>query len=196
MEISEIMSWIRYNLRYVGRPPWDTGISPPELLAFIQKTPPGCALDLGAGTGTNLAMLAETGWEAEGVEFALIATWAARRRLKKLGHAPKVYCRDVTDLDFITHPYDLVLDIGCFHGLSGTHRLRYLDNLKKLLAVNGTFLLYAFYSRGDGQVGITEEEIKYLGTRYTLIRRQMGLDAGSKESVWLEFKNLNPFPQP
>lgn len=196
MVISEIFRWIWYNLRYVGHPPWDTGISPPELHAFIQKTSPGRALDLGAGTGTNMATLAEAGWEAEGVEFALIAVQAARRKLKKLGHAPKVYCRDVTEIGFLTRKYDLVLDIGCFHSLSGTRRLKYLDNLKKLLAVNGTFLLYAFYSHLDDRVGIREDEINDLGTRYTLISRQMGLDAGTKESVWLEFRNINLPPQP
>ena len=119
-----------------------------------------------------------------------------QRKMKKLGHAPKVYCCDVTDLGFLANQYDLILDIGCFHGLSRTHRLKYLDNLEKLLAINGTFLLYAFYSHGDGRVGITEEEINYLGTRYRLISRQMGLDAGTKTSLWLEFKNLNPCLQP
>lgn len=188
MVISEIIRWVRYNLRYFGRPPWDTGISPPELLAFIQKTSPGRALDLGAGSGTNMATLADAGWETEGVEFAIIAVQAARRKLKQLGHAPKVYCHDVTDLGFLANQYDLVLDIGCYHGLSRTHRVKYLDNLEKLLAVNGTFLLYAFYSHGDWRVGIKEEEINYLSTRYRLISRQMGLDAGINESVWLDSK--------
>lgn len=126
---SEIINFIRHNLRYLGRPPWDTGISPPELLAFIQKTPPGRALDLMAGTGTNMLTLAEAGWETEGVEFALIAVLAARKKLKRQGHTANVYCRDVTKIGFLEHPFDLILDIGCFYGIFGKRRLKYLENL-------------------------------------------------------------------
>ncbi len=46
--------WLQFNLRYLGNPPWDTGVSPPELLAIIAEKQPGRALDLGCGTGTNL----------------------------------------------------------------------------------------------------------------------------------------------
>ncbi len=187
--LTEIINFVRYNLRYLGHPPWDTGISPPELLAFIQKKPPGRALDLGAGTGTNLATLANAGWEIEGVEFAPIAVLAARKKLKRQGYVANVYCRDVTMLEFLKHPFDLILDISCFHGLSRKSRLKYLENLNQILAKNGTFLLYGFYSQGDSELGVTEEEINYLDARYQRISRQMGLDAGIKESVWLEYKN-------
>jgi methylase of polypeptide subunit release factors len=44
-----------FSLMYrTGRPPWDTGIAPPELVEAVEgphALPPGRALDLGCGTG-------------------------------------------------------------------------------------------------------------------------------------------------
>ena len=59
--------WL-FNLWYFQRPPWDSGISPPELMEFIRSSQPGRALDLGCGTGTNIITLAKNGWQVTGVE--------------------------------------------------------------------------------------------------------------------------------
>ncbi|HZD55845.1 MAG TPA: class I SAM-dependent methyltransferase, partial [Anaerolineales bacterium] len=66
----KILRRIFFNLWYYREPPWDTGISPPELLAFIESHPAGQALDLGCGTGTNVITLARNGWQVTGVDFA------------------------------------------------------------------------------------------------------------------------------
>ena len=49
---------LSFLLWYFRDPPWDTNISPPELLDFINRHPPGRVLDLGCGTGTNVITLA------------------------------------------------------------------------------------------------------------------------------------------
>ena len=41
-----IKNWLFYNLRYIRRPPWDSGITPPELQAFLKGLSPGRAIDL------------------------------------------------------------------------------------------------------------------------------------------------------
>ncbi|MCK7512216.1 MAG: methyltransferase domain-containing protein [Desulfobacterales bacterium] len=77
----------RFEWRYWrGNTPWDTNITPPEVMEFIAETPPGRALDLGCGTGTNAIALARHGWQATGVDFAPKAVHKARAaRLKPAG---------------------------------------------------------------------------------------------------------------
>jgi 2-polyprenyl-3-methyl-5-hydroxy-6-metoxy-1,4-benzoquinol methylase len=70
-----------FELRYLfRRTPWDTGITPPEVVAFLDRTPPGRALDLGGGTGTNAVEMARRGWEVTAIDFSSRAVLAARRR--------------------------------------------------------------------------------------------------------------------
>ncbi|MEW6615857.1 MAG: methyltransferase domain-containing protein [Thermodesulfobacteriota bacterium] len=69
LNLSSLMFMWRY---FRGQTPWDTNITPPEVMEFIQKTSPGRALDLGCGTGTNGITLARHGWKVTGVDFAPI----------------------------------------------------------------------------------------------------------------------------
>jgi cyclopropane fatty-acyl-phospholipid synthase-like methyltransferase len=178
-----------YNLMYLlpGRPPWDTGISPPELMEFISQHPPGRALDLGCGTGTNAVTLAYAGWKVTGIDFARRAIRAARQKASQAG----------IDIDFrmgnaanpgVKGPFDLVLDIGCFHSLSRQDRENYAQNLETLLAPGGTFLLYGFFRQPtEDKPGLIEEDISMLADRLYLANRTDGTDRGEQPSAWLTF---------
>ncbi|MBK8033983.1 MAG: class I SAM-dependent methyltransferase [Chloroflexi bacterium] len=63
------------------RTPWDTGITPPEIVQILHELPPGRALDIGCGTGTNVRYLLEHGWEADGLDFVPQAVETARLKL-------------------------------------------------------------------------------------------------------------------
>lgn len=141
------MRRVGFELRYLlRRTPWDTDVSPPELLAFIDANPAGRALDLGCGTGTNVMTLAQHGWAVTGVDFSARAIAAARRRAQAAGLSANLRLGDVTEIADIHGPFDLILDIGCFHRLDRTAQARYVKNLDSLLARRGAFLLYAFVS--------------------------------------------------
>jgi cyclopropane fatty-acyl-phospholipid synthase-like methyltransferase len=134
-----------FELRYLfGRAPWDTGISPPELLAFLGSNPAGRALDLGCGTGTNVVTLARRGWDVTGIDFSTRAISAARARARASSVSADLRCGDVSDLAMIEGPFDLILDIGCFHRLGSAAQARYAGNMDRLLGRRGVFLLYAF----------------------------------------------------
>ena len=68
------------TLYRLGRPIWDTP-PPQELCDAIEgpnAMPPGHALDVGCGTGTNVIYLAKHGWQATGIDFSAAAIRKAR----------------------------------------------------------------------------------------------------------------------
>jgi cyclopropane fatty-acyl-phospholipid synthase-like methyltransferase len=140
----------RWDLRYLGRPPWDSGVTPPEVVRVVEgeRLPPGRALDLGCGTGTNLLYFARHGFEAVGVDISRVAVLRARWKLRRAGaQRTLVVPGDVSRLPAAVRaraPYDLALDIGCFHSLDADARARYAAGLHAVLRRGALFLLYAF----------------------------------------------------
>ena len=177
-----------FSLLYLRKPPWDTGITPPELEEFVQNHPPGRALDLGCGSGTNVIYLAQHGWQATGVDFVRKAIRHARLKAGQAGVIAKFYIDDVTRLSEITGQFDLVLDIGCFHSLSMDAKRVYVANLSRLLVPHGTFLLYGFINRQDeDNVGLNPTDLNLITDQLQLVHKQTGKD-GSHTSAWLTYR--------
>ena len=181
---------IFYALMYFRKPPWDTGISPPELREHIENHAPGRALDMGCGTGTNALTLARHGWQATGVDFIPKAIQQAQRKARQAGQQVEFRLDDVTRLQGICGPFDLVLDMGCFHSLAPAGRQAYLQNLERLLAPGGTFLLYAFLrdDNESGDRGLTEREITAIANRLELVKRVNSTERGRIPSTWLTWR--------
>jgi len=187
--LRRLLRRIHFTWMYLGNPPWDTGMSPPELQSFLEKHPPGRALDLGCGTGTNLVRLAQAGWQVTGVDFVGKAVKLAQEKLHRLGLEGEVICGDVLDLHPLHPPYDLVLDIGCYHGLDQTSREVYRRNLSFLLAQTGTFLLYAHLKpEPDARMGISEEDIQGFQESFSLLHRQDSLDRFGRAATWMTWR--------
>jgi len=154
---------LSYALAYrTGRTPWDTGVTPPELVELIEgpsSLPGGRALDLGCGTGTNVAYLARHGWSAVGIDASGRAIEAARRRVADLPTA-SVIAGDVTWLSRlpVDDAFDLVLDIGCFHSIARRRRDDYAIGVAEHTAPGATLLVFAF--PGRGAVGVTAREMR------------------------------------
>lgn len=166
-----------WDARYTSGPrPWDTGITPPEVVAFWRERRPGpgeLALDLGCGTGTNAAWLAAQGLRSIGVELSLTALLLACRRRDRL--PPAVQQRlhfaqgDVSQLPFGRVAASYVLDIGCFHALPGATRVDYANGVIANLRAGGHFHLFAFdklpEEAGDPDArGLGENEVVELFT--------------------------------
>jgi len=179
-----------FSFWYLFNPPWDTNITPPELIDFIEENPPGRALDLGCGTGTNVITLAQHGWEATGVDFAAKAIRTARRKAKAANIEAQFLTQDVTILENLRQPFDLVLDIGCFHSLDAAKQRDYRANLGRLLKPGGSFLLYVFF-RSDptsSGSGLIEDELAEFTTQLELVSRQDGSDREIRPSSWLLYR--------
>ena len=184
-----------YWLYWLGNPPWDSGTTPPELYQFIAAHSPGKALDLGCGTGTNVITLAQHGWQATAVDFVPQAIRKARQKARQVGVQVDFYIGDVAPLPGIKGPFDLILDIGCFHNLTTQARQVYLHQVVNLLAPGGTYLLYAFLRQDKGSTrGITEPEIASFSQGLKLSTRTDSFDTSrpgstnAPASTWLSFE--------
>lgn len=183
------MRRVGFELRYwLGRTPWDTGVSPPELLAFIDANPPGRALDLGCGTGTNVVTLAQHGWVVTGVDFSARAIGAARTRARAAGLTADLRRGDVSDLEDIDGPFDLILDIGCFHRLDLAAQARYAGNLDRLLGRRGVYLLYAFVSEPTTPSGFPSVDQTAARFAPQLVLQGVGLGCDRRHAAaWFTF---------
>ena len=191
--MNKLARWIRYNLFYFGRPPWDTGVSPPELITFLESVPPGKALDVGCGTGTNLVTMASFGWQVFGVDLAWLSVIKARAKLRRAGVDGKVRYGDVTGRFDLDRSFDLVLDIGCYHSLSFQKRDVYWQKLKRWLNPGGTYLLYAHRQTAPGDpYGISEADLGLFSQFLKLQWRQDSDEqrpngGGGRAATWARF---------
>ena len=179
-----------FNLWYLRKPPWDSGISPPELFEFMKAHPVGKAIDLGCGTGTNVITLAKAGWQVTGVDFAPKAIRMAKQKLRKENIHADLHVGDVTKLKDVSDQYDLALDMGCFHSLTQDGRQDYLTQLDRILTPNGFWLLYSFLksSTAPSGPGLDEAEIDSISSRLNLLSRQNGFEKGRRPSAWFLYQ--------
>jgi SAM-dependent methyltransferase len=184
MRVAALM-WSRLTYRWMyrtGRTPWDTGVTPPEVVDLIEGAgalPPGRALDLGCGTGTNAAYLAAHGWDATGVDAEPIAIERARAKLAGDADA-RALLGDVTNLEALglDPPFDLVLDIGCFHSIERGRRDAYAAGVGWMTRPGSTLFMFAFARRRTlTPLGVTPAE---MATRFARWFRPVGRIAGTE----------------
>lgn len=181
---------LMFEVWYWRNPPWDTGISPPELLEFLQTHPPGRALDIGCGTGTNLRTFVQHGWQAAGVDFSYSAILKARRKLHEAGLRAETYVADVGKPLPVHGEFNLILDMGCLHGLNAATRAGYRANLQRHLAPGGTYLLYTHLKPTEDapSPGLTESALQEFQDPLRLVRRVEGTERNARRSAWLWFQ--------
>jgi SAM-dependent methyltransferase len=188
--VQNLLRRFLFHYWYFGQPPWDTGVSPPELLDFIHSHKAGRAIDIGCGTGTNVITLAHGGWKVTGVDFAPRAIKLARQKAGRARIQAEFYVRDATTLEGISGPFDLAFDLGCFHSIPGDGKKRYLIQLERILAPSGFWLLYGFLNPAADQTrsGLSQVDIDLISSRLALLSRQDGYDKRERSSAWFLFQ--------
>ena len=137
--------------------------------------------------------LANAGWRVTGVDFAPRAIKLAKRKVTKAGVQAELQVRDATKLQGINGPFDLAFDLGCFHGIPQAGRAEYLEQLQRILAPGGFWLLYGFLKTDQEQsgTGLVDWDIEQILTRLALVWRRDGVDRRGP-SAWFLFQKEEP----
>ncbi len=178
-----------YDLTYrFSKPGWDTGVPPDELKALVASVDTkGRALDLGCGSGTNAVYLAQHGFATVGVDFSPKAIKLAQEKAKQANAKLDLRVGDVTRRDSlgVQEPFDLVLDVGCFHGLDAAGRTRYAQHLGRLTRPGSKFLPWAFELGSHRGIGVASDEIEQrFGKQFKLTRVEHGSPGHSRVGTW------------
>ncbi len=187
--VPRLLMWLFFHWRYfIGKTPWDTSVTPPEVVELIEreKFPPGRALDIGCGTGTNAIYLAQHGFQVVGVDFVTRALNEARAKAQAKNVRVEFRESDVMALRTFDRPFHFVLDIGCFHSLDPYGRIRYADNSLRWTQQGSIVMMYVFFPRkmfGRSMGAAREEMEKLFGADYTLLQY-----ADDDKSAWYRWE--------
>jgi 2-polyprenyl-3-methyl-5-hydroxy-6-metoxy-1,4-benzoquinol methylase len=186
--MTTLYKWI-YELSYrFTQPNWDQDTVPPEVVTLAQKGGArGRALDLGCGTGTHSIYLAQQGYSVVGVDFSSQAIEMARGKARRDGVNVDFQIGDVTRLDSLHDPFDISLDVGCFHGLNKTERTRYAETLARLMRSGGLFLLWAVEEQSHMGIGIAPEEIRQSFSAHFVLDHTQRDNLHGRASAWYWF---------
>ncbi|WP_433476464.1 class I SAM-dependent methyltransferase [Spirillospora sp. CA-142024] len=150
-----------------GKPPWDTDVTPPELVALVEGAgglPPGRALELGCGTGTNAIYLARHGWDVVAVDLVDRAVEQARAKAAAAGTAVRLLRGDATRLDEldVPGPYDVFFDLSCYCGIPPHRRDAYAAGLTRRAAPGARLLMFGYGPEAfdDPISGVTADELR------------------------------------
>ncbi len=186
--MTTLFKWI-YELSYrFTQPNWDSNTVPDEVVTFSQRgNRYGRALDLGCGTGTHSIYLARQGYTVVGVDFSSKAIQFAHQKANPAREKVDFRVGDVTRLDFLQEPFDISLDVGCFHGLNKSERTLYTENLSRLMRPGGLFLLWAVESQSRMGIGLSSEEIEQTFMPFFTLDQVKRDNLHGRASAWYWF---------
>jgi SAM-dependent methyltransferase len=130
-----------------GVTPWDAGGIPPHLAAWSEGRPPGRVLIPGCGSGYEVRLFAERGWNVLAVDFSDAAIEAAREKLGPLA-------KRVEKADFFRlrqAPFDLVYERAFLCALPRSRWPDWERRMAELVRPGGE--LAGFYYLDDNQRG-------------------------------------------
>lgn len=125
---------------------WGDVRIPEEIKALARQGAPRSSLELGCGVGRFSRYLAQQGLRATGVDFSPVAIAKARERVAGDDARPEFLVGDVTRLDALSGPFDISVDVGCFHCLDPKGQQAYASEVARLLKPGGTHLIWALDS--------------------------------------------------
>jgi cyclopropane fatty-acyl-phospholipid synthase-like methyltransferase len=125
------------------RPPWDAG--PRQALVKLVESgrlKPGRLIELGSGAARNAIYLAKKGFEVTGVDCNPSLINLARKKARAARVLANFVVDDLTNLQKVTGPFDVLLDYSTLDDMLPEQRDRYVQNILPLTRPGSQFVLY------------------------------------------------------
>lgn len=145
-----------YDLMYRMWVPWDSVGVRKDLIDLLERgdVDPDRyprSIDLGCGTGANVAYLAGKGFDSWGVDFSKIAVRKARARASAVGVDAQLVVGDLTapSIPGVEGSFDFLIDFGTLDDLRGESRAAMADTVTRLARPGSKFLEFCFYGETE-----------------------------------------------
>lgn len=137
----------KYSAGHAQRWPWDSVVS------FVMRHAPRdrprhevAVLEVGCGTGANLAFAAREGFAVMGVDGSPSAIARARERFDREGFTGDLQAADFTRLPFADHSADLAIDRGSLCCVGAEAARQAVAEIARVLRPGGRFFLNPYAS--------------------------------------------------
>jgi len=175
-----------WNEHYVAEElPWDTGEPASQLVELVEEgvIPPGRALEVGCGTGTNAIWLAGRGFDVHGIDISPRAIEMAKEKARSAKGSVELTVLDFMHDEVAAGPFDFVFDRGVLHVFDdAADRAHFAERVGGLLAPGGRWLCIA---------GSTEGPPREHGPPRRSARDLVGAVEPVLELVWLRSSALH-----
>jgi cyclopropane fatty-acyl-phospholipid synthase-like methyltransferase len=108
------------------------------------QIPPGRAIDLGCGEGSNAIYLSKNGFEVTGLDFSPTGIKRAHANAHAAGLEVSFFEDDLTNLRHVSGKFDLLVDFGALNDLNQVDRDLYMNNVLPLTNPGSRYILLCF----------------------------------------------------
>lgn len=156
--------------------PWLRDEARPEVKAALEDgwIPEGASvMELGCGEGHAAAWLASNGCKVFAVDISAAVIEQARElhREANVTGELRFEVADVTARMRVEHPYDFVLDFGCFHQIPASMRRAYGRNVRQISRSGTRFLYTMTIIRGELTIDEKVDALlRTLGSGFEVVR--------------------------
>jgi SAM-dependent methyltransferase len=167
--MSDAQDWEKhYQTTPVAELPWNAGKPDEDLVRLVKsgRIPIGQALDIGTGPGHDAVFLIHSGFfHVVAIDISPTAVKLARANASAAGLFGFFQQADVRRLPMEDGFFDFANDRGCFHTLDAEDRTKAINEIHRVLAKKGLFLLHVFSDKqppGPGPHRFSRKELEDL----------------------------------
>lgn len=146
--------------------PWNIEEPPEALVKLVEsgEVKPCKAVDLGCGAGNYAIYLATRGFDMTGIDISPAAIEIARENARKKGVSCTFIVADLVGELNVKDAFDFAYDWEVLHHIYPEDRIKYVENVRRLLNPGGKYLSVCFNENDPCFGGVGKYRKTRLGT--------------------------------